>query len=603
VVEVLSDGQRRVLRRVCELLVPGSASVAPEEYVALVMAGMSAADEDATHAAIGLLAGVSDPTALARFADSAAFERLRRLAIEAYYGDFAPQDHIGPTGHDVIGFAPPQAARLRKDWSFLGAPARHQDSDPPGAAEVVVVGSGAGGGLIAADLAQRGLDVLLVEAGGLHQADSHVRFELQSRSRLWWPTRFAHDPDGASPPVALLAGRCVGGSTVINTKVAMRAGEADLAKFHRETGLHVDLEPWYTEVERALGVRERADWTPSTKQVQAGFQALQATFEPVHSYTDFNCTRCGSCLDGCPSNAGRSTLNTFLAPVLGSGRLRLRTHCAVDRVLLASGSPRVTGVEYTNEDGRTGVIPAQVVVLAAGALETPRILLRSNDFTALDTASTRLVGRTLGLHPARLVYGRFDEPQDCHQVYPITAHCLDHQRDEDGGFVVEGTTIQEPVSFAESLVDERNRPMWGARLAEAARAYRYWSGLLVMATDENTGLVELNASEEVVVTKRFSPIESDRMTRGLDFARSVLHAAGAREVVWSGLSTTHMQGSVRMGSDPERSVVNADGRAHDVDGLYVGDASLVPASLSVNPSLTIMALAAKVADAVSRSVA
>lgn len=184
-----------------------------------------------------------------------------------------------------------------------------------------------------------------------------------------------------------------------------------------------------------------------------------------------------------------------------------------------------------------------------------------------------------------------------------TAHCLDHQRDQDGGFVVEGTTIQEPVSFAESLVDERNRRMWGARLAEVARAYRYWSGLLVMATDENTGLVELNASEEIVVTKRFSVIESDRMRRGLDFASSALRAAGAREVVWSGLSTTHMQGGVRMGSDPGRSVVNADGRAHDVDGRYVGDASLVPASLSVNPLLTIMALAAKVADAVSGSAA
>jgi choline dehydrogenase-like flavoprotein len=261
----------------------------------------------------------------------------------------------------------------------------------------------------------------------------------------------------------------------------------------------------------------------------------------------------------------------------------------------------VTGVEYTDADGRTGTIPARVVVLAAGTLNTPQILLRSNEFVELDTPSTRLVGRTLGLHPARLVYGRFDEPQDCHQVYPITAHCLDHQRDEDGGFVVEGTTIQEPVSFAESLVDERNRPMWGERLAEAARSYRYWSGLLVMATDENTGVVELNASEEIVVTKRFSATESDRLTRGLAFAGSALRAAGAREVVWSGLSTTHMQGSVRMGSDPARSVVNAQGRTHDVAGLYVGDGSLIPASLSVNPSLTIMALAASVADAVSRS--
>lgn len=161
--------------------------------------------------------------------------------------------------------------------------------------------------------------------------------------------------------------------------------------------------------------------------------------------------------------------------------------------------------------------------------------------------------------------------------------------------MLEATTIQDPVSFAESLVDDAPRPLWGPRLAYVLRDYRHWAGVLAMATDENTGRIELDANEEVVVTKCFSAAERARLVGAREFATEVLSAAGAREVVYAGLSTTHMQGSVRMGDDPTRSVVDATGRAHDVAGLYVGDSSLVPASLSVNPSLTVMALAARVA--------
>jgi choline dehydrogenase-like flavoprotein len=116
-----------------------------------------------------------------------------------------------------------------------------------------------------------------------------------------------------------------------------------------------------------------------------------------------------------------------------------------------------------------------------------------------------------------------------------------------------------------------------------------------MAGDENTGVIELGPGGDAVISKWFSPTERARLDDGRAFAVAALRAAGAREVVWSGLSTSHVQGSAPMGGDPVRSVVNPAGRSHDVAGLYVGDGSLIPASLSVNPSLTIMALAAKVA--------
>lgn len=508
----------------------------------------------------------------------------RNLAIEAYYGDYLAPGAPGPSGHEVIGFVPPQAVRLRKDWSFL-------DSTPPPtaagreAAAVAVVGSGAGGGLIAAELGRRGHDVLLVEAGGYHPAEDRVRFELAERHQLWWPHR-ATVPRTDDEPVALLAGRCVGGTTVINTKVAMRAAPFDLGRCRRATGSTLD--PWYDRVETRLGVRVRTDWTPGVRRVNKGFTALGTGLEPVRSYTDHTCSRCGSRTTGCPTNAGRDTLNTFLAPALTRGEIRLRTHRTVTSLKLAtSGRPRVTGVRYELPDGTGGEIDAPVVVLAAGSLNTPQILLRTNEYVALDTPSTRLV------------YGRFDEPQDCHQVYPITAHCLAHQEE----FVVEGTTIQEPVSFAAGMVDGRGTPRWGADLARVAHDYRHWAGLLVMANDENTGAVELDAAGRAVITKGFSAAERRRLAAALTFTTDVLRAAGATEVVWSGLSTSHVQGTARMGPDPDRAVVDDDGRAHGVDGLYVGDGSLIPASVSVNPSLTIMAVAARIADHLAQELA
>ena len=261
----------------------------------------------------------------------------------------------------------------------------------------------------------------------------------------------------------------------------------------------------------------------------------------------------------------------------------MATGVDVQEVLVEAG--RVTGVRHAG-----GVVRANTVVLAAGALNTPQLLLASPGFTSIDSPSTRLTGKTLGLHPARLVYGLFDEIQDCHQVYPITAHYLDHQHD----FVVEATTIQDPVAFASSLVDESGLPLWGEALTEVVRDYRRWAGVLVMATDDNTATVEPGD----VFRKSFSATERERLDDGLAFSADVLSAAGATRVVWTGLSTSHVQGSAPMGSDPARSVVDASGQSHDITGLYIGDASLIPASLSVNPSLTIMALAAKVGDAI-----
>jgi choline dehydrogenase-like flavoprotein len=458
--------------------------------------------------------------------------------------------------------------------------------------DVVVVGSGAGGGVVAGELAKRGRDVLLLEVGKHYTAADFVRWESKATHDLWWPLRLAPLPNGEM--LAFLAGRCVGGTTTINTKVALRAHEKDVAKWHGETGLTndrgepfaaSDLAPYYDRVEEVLGVRERSDWTKSVYTVEAGFKALGAELEPVRSYTDVNCMRCGSCLQGCPTNAGKSTQNTYIHEAWARGLLELRAEADVRRVLIEDDA--ATGVEYVDSTGEAQTVHAGAVVAACGSLNTPQLLMRSG----IDGPA---VGKNLGLHPVRLVYGLFDEPQDAHLVYPITAHCMDHQHDEDGGFVLEATTIQDPISFATTLCDE-NGPMWGQPLVDAVHKFRHWVGILAMVSDENNASVAVDDGAERFDVD-FNERELERIEASFDFSRRVLEASGARQICWTGLASTHVQGSCRMGDDPERSVVDRNGEAHGVRRLFVGDGSLVPRTMSVNPSLTIMALATRLAD-------
>ena len=164
-----------------------------------------------------------------------------------------------------------------------------------------MVGSGAGGGVIAGELAERGRSVLLLEAGGHYTAADFTRWESRAGHDYWWPLRFAFPSgDPGLGPVTLIGGRCVGGSTVINTKVALRASQRELDKWHAATGLSgdggapistTDLDPYYDRVERYLGVRERTDdWDlkPCVQTAKRGFDAVGARLEPNRAYSEHN---------------------------------------------------------------------------------------------------------------------------------------------------------------------------------------------------------------------------------------------------------------------------------------------------------------------------
>ena len=142
----------------------------------------------------------------------------------------------------------------------------------------------------------------------------------------------------------------------------------------------------------------------------------------------------------------------------------------------------------------------------------------------------------------------------------------------------------------------RERADVGTDACEAARRYPHWTGLLLMINDENNGPVTSNPDGGETITTDFQTSELERLKKKFEFCRQVLVASGARQTLWTGMVCTHAQGGCRMGSDPSRSAVDTHAESHDVKRRFVGDGSTVPRTLSVNPSLTIMALATRLAE-------
>ena len=367
--------------------------------------------------------------------------------------------------------------------------------------DVVVVGSGAGGGVVAGEFAQRGRDVLLLEAGPHRTAADFMRWEAHANHDIWWPLRLAPLPDG--DVVAFLAGRCVGGTTTINTKVALRAHERDVAKWHAATGLTndagapfeaSDLQSYYDRVEQVLGVRERTDWPKSVHTVEPGFRALGVELEPVRAYTDENCMRCGSCLQGCSTNAGKSTMDTDIHDALAHGRLELRAEAIVERVLIEDA--RAVGVEYVEEWKATRqTAHAGVVVVAARRTQHAAAARRAAASTTPTSESTSACTRCVSCtgsstsHRTR-TWSTRSRPTAWISSTTRTAASSSRPR-----------RSRIPSALRRPSRDEQG-PFGGPRLVEAVRGFRNWIGLLALVNDENGSAVVVDEAGRRALRRR-----------------------------------------------------------------------------------------------------
>jgi choline dehydrogenase-like flavoprotein len=483
--------------------------------------------------------------------------------------------------------------------------------------DAVIVGSGAGGGEIAFRLASAGKKVAVVEAGGSYNTDQFDWFELLALRNLWWEPRFTSNYEMSGGrlkhEVALGMGRCVGGSTTIFTAVAYRAFPENIERWNKVTGVVneeglplsiSDLVPSYKKVERETSVSRYTDWDLGVQLLQKGFTKLGLPLEPVDAFINRDCDHSG-CLFGCPTGAKRGSLVAYVIPALYQGA-EIFPNCYVTEVLLrpseANGKKvEAYGVKYRDLQGNFRTVTAKVVVLAAGALETPQVLMRSRVPEVVGyTDSSKQIGKNLAANTATLVIGQFEETLNNWEMHPLSAHMAKFALEKDGGFLLEASEVMEgPLGLSQVILDKDGAGMVGRELVSTMAEYKRMAGVFINIHDSNDGAVVMDEGLNAPPARLFKPVtDSDlgRLEKARALAREAMMAAGARETYDTILLSHHVQGTCRMGEDRRASVVDSRGEFHDVARLFVADGSLIPSVIDVNPSLTIYALADRVAS-------
>jgi choline dehydrogenase-like flavoprotein len=492
------------------------------------------------------------------------------------------------------------------------------DGDEELACDVVVVGSGAGGGTVAAGLAAAGLDVVVLEKGGYHaEADfGHVEHQANRDLYLYGLTLATGDLG-----CRILAGSTLGGGTVVNYSTSLATPGFVLAEWARVSGVDAfvsgEVQASLEAVSERLGVTTAAS-RPGARDalLEKGLARLGWHCAPLPRNVD-GCPQdagCGWCGMGCRHGAKRSTLRTYLEDAAGHGT-RIVVGADARRVLI--NDARAVGVEARAGTHRLRV-RARAVVAAAGAVETPALLLRSG--------LTGQVGRHLRLHPGTAAFGLFDEEVRFWEG-TLQARYSAHLRDTLGEYAPILETVPVHPGTGSAAVP------WASAADYRALMDRF-GNLSLCATltrDTSSGRVRVDRAGSPRVHYRLNATDERHLAAGLAACGQVLAAAGATEVIslhprrhtfhpgrpgafdaWAQavrrtgfgggrltLWSYHQMGSCRMGTSPATSVVDADHQTHQVKNLYVADSSVFPTASGVNPMLSIMGLAHRAAGRVA----
>lgn len=471
--------------------------------------------------------------------------------------------------------------------------------------DVCVIGTGAGGAPVARELAERGLRVAMLEEGEWHETASFTARPRDMSARLY--------RDGGQtvtlgvPPIILPLGRAVGGTTLINSGTCFRTPDKILAGWREHFGLEAltpeALDPHFRRVEETIHVSQVTPELAGANAllVKRGADALGLRGDFIHRNA-LGCIGSGVCAFGCPSGAKQHVGITYV-PLAWAAGATTYTGAKARELVIEAGRVREV-VAQTSGGGRLRVRAARVVV-SCGALLTP-LLLRRN---GVGGRSGQL-GRNLSIHPASNVRAIFDEVLDPWVGVP-QSYYIDHLASE--GIIFEG--IAGPPDQAALAT-----PGAGAAHRDLMLEIRRTASFGVMVSDSSRGAI-VEIAGRPVMRYDMEPEDVARFKRGFEVLAEVFFAAGARRVlvplggvpiledgdispvrdakVRAGhinAMAFHPLGTARAGADPDASVVDGDLRVHGVEGLYVSDGSVIPSSLGVNPQITIMALATRLAE-------
>ena len=465
-------------------------------------------------------------------------------------------------------------------------------------ADVCVIGTGAGGGPVAKELAEGGAEVVMLESGERFTTDD---FSARPREMSTLLYRDAGQvATVGNVPIVLPLGDSVGGTTLINSGTCFRTPAPVLELWRERFGLEAldeaALDPFFRRVERELNVSQVPPELAGNNAlvVKRGADALGWSGDFIYRNVK-GCVGSGVCAFGCPTSAKQHTGLTYVPRAWEAGAVTY-SGTRAQRFVVEGG--RVRGVEATTKGGGRVRVHADTVVVACGAIHTPLLLLRNG--VGLESGQ---LGRNLAIHPATGVRAEFDATIDMHVGVPQSFY-IDEFADE--GIMFEGAAgPPDYVAMSFPFSRERHR--------ELMLRYRHLSQFGVMVSDSSRGAVRERAGR-VEIRYDLLPADVARFRRGIELLAELYRVAGAKRVflpidgVEEGelpdrplrageltLMAFHPLGTARADASPARGVVDGDLRVHGVEGLYVADAAVVPTALGVNPQITIMTLATRLA--------
>ncbi len=504
---------------------------------------------------------------------------------------------------------------------------------------VVIIGTGAGGGVLANELAQKGVSVVSLEAGARHYPEDFINDEWDSFGQLAWldPRTTSGDwrvaKDFSGLPAWIV--KSVGGATQHWAGASLRFQEHEwkaATTYGNVQGASLldwpidaeEMDPWYTKAEDKLQVTRTGDrpGLPGNNNYLVFEKgAKELGYEQVHtgrmaraSNEDGDRTMCqqtGFCFQGCKWGAKWSAGYHDIEQGAATGNLEVRSESHAARIL-HNDAGKVTGVEYYDKDGNLQKQKARIVCVAGNSFESPRLLLNSASTMFPDglANSSGQVGRNYMRHMTGSVYGVFDEPVKMWRGTTMAGIIQDESHhDPSRGFVggYELETLSLGLPFMAAFLDPGG---WGREFTTALDSYENMAGMWIVGEDmpQETNRVTINHDVTdkfglPVVNVHFDDHPNDVAMRNHAYqqGQAVYDAVGAtRTFPTPPYPSTHNLGTNRMSENARDGVVNRWGQTHDVENLFVSDGSQFTTGAAENPTLTIVALAIRQADHIAR---